>query len=168
MSDAAARPRRDYRPVTREYYEKQRASFTGMVVRAAHGDAAPLREFFEHGPRQLSEDDCDALAWLIDEKLVRRRGGRPPSAVYYAYCLWQVGLRAWRERRGFKRAPRKGTNKAPDILLEQAIELAQRNFPAARITTAAVKAFKPKLSWAEMEKSVWPEDRWQLRQLAWK
>ena len=96
MSEALDRSRKAYKPVSPEYYQKQRASFAGIVVRASRGDAEPLCKYFRDGPRRLSADDCDALVWLIEQKLPRNgrpRGSRNPknATIACANYLLRVG-----------------------------------------------------------------------------
>jgi hypothetical protein len=162
-----------------EWLKQRRATFTGMVVRAAHGKAEPLRDYFRHGPRQLSEDDCDDLVWLIEEKLLRR-DGRPPgsfkptnAALEYTYCLLRVATQVWCDKHGFKRASRKGPNKAPrDEFADRAIALTLRQWPKERgkIDRDAVLEFKSKLTRDERKKLkyVLPEDIWEMEELALK
>jgi hypothetical protein len=107
-------------------WERKLAGFVGLVLKASEGKPDPLVDYFrDGGPRQLSEDDCEWLGWLLAEELPRN--GRPPGsltprneAIQFAGYLVQTGKGAWCRKHGRDRAP--GPNKAPtDKIIKRAI-----------------------------------------------
>jgi hypothetical protein len=178
MSEAPDRSRRAYKPVSPEYYEQKRASFTGMVIRAARGDAEPLCKYFRRGPRQLSADDCDALVWLIEQKVPRTgrpRGSRNPKneAIACANYLLRVGLDAWCKKHDRQRPSTKGPNQPPwEMLIKRAIEFAEQIVPEMRgkIGEEAVRGFDetPTRAMVEFGLEFMPKARSEMIQLAQK
>jgi hypothetical protein len=143
MSRRARRKRTfDYAPIAERkklVWQQRMAGFQGLVFKAYRGNPDPLIERLQSAESgELTQDDCEWLAWLIERKLPRI--GRPTGSVSpktaatrCASCLVNIGKAAWRKKHGFKRAPTKGPRKAPiELMAKRAIELMEVEFPGAR------------------------------------
>jgi len=127
----------------KQFLERRMAGVPGLVMKALRGNPDPLIAYFRNcDQRQLSGDDCESLASLLEEKLPRKNG-RPRGSVTpknaataCASYLVRHGKRRWRLKHGRQRVPKAVVER----LSERAIELAEPEFPSARgkIRVAAV------------------------------
>ena len=115
-------------------WQRRMAGFEGLVHKALRGNPDPLIAYFRNADsRQLSGDDCECLASLLEEKLPRN--GRPPgsrkpknAAIACASYLVRHGKRRWRQKHGRQRVPKAVVER----LSERAIELVEAEIPKAR------------------------------------
>jgi hypothetical protein len=139
----------------RRAWERRLASFEGLVIKAAKGDAEPLLEYFRHGgPYQLSEEDGRWLAWLLERKLPRARhrprGSSTPTNLAHqnAAYLLRFGKRRWCRKHHRQRASKSAIEK----LAQRAVELVEQEFPSVRgrLTAENVRSFAKPIREAEV------------------
>lgn len=158
--DAAA-----YRKHTDEVWQKRMASFEGLVLKAASKsrrkrDPQPLIDYFRYGgPRQLSEQDCQNLAWFLERVLPRPRhrprGTVKPKnvALHDASYLLRYAKRLWRRSHDYQQM---AFHNAIDRLTKRAIELVEQESPsvAGQLSAEAVRDFNKPIHKNEVEASL--------------
>jgi len=118
-----SRPPYDAARRERDFRRKYLGGFTGLLFRAADGDAKPLCDLME-SDRPLSTDDRLGLAWLIHNKLQHAPKGRRPgrASTPYLDAAWEVYdlVRARRRAEQAERAAL-GRQRLPKGRLDQLI-----------------------------------------------
>lgn len=153
---SAAKPRRTFKPRTVEQWHKMQDGFGALIARAKHGHTEPLCAFLRNPRRELSWQDRDDLAWLIEQTLERSQIGRPSAlkpknlAIACAgYLVWS-GKREWLERHpGYRRVPTFGPRKGPrskhgptDALVTLAIAAVRKRFRKLRAEDISAEAVR--------------------------